>query len=349
MKINNQVITKGALIMNTSCKEIRLDNAPVIEMKAGGYLAIVAPTVGSNVARLRDCKNKLEILRYNKKKPITKLTANPCTYGMPTLYLPNRLKNGVLKVSDTTYQFPVNEGRFQNFIHGFLHTRNYEVVETKTEDDKAILKTRYVYDEKDLFFEYYPVKFQSDIEFILDKDGLHYSFTLTNQSDRQMPYGVCNHTSFAAPHSSKSKAKNIRLKLPAVKRLPVDFRQLPTPPYKKELSAYDENYVNGTAHMIKFPINNDMYEIDTMEVDGKQFHGALITDTATGKRICYEVDDAFKFFIVWNDRGTKDYYCPEPMSWMIDAPNLDLPAEETGYIELAPGESKTVTERIYTL
>ena len=335
--------------MNTSCKEIRLDGADVVEMKAGGYLAIIAPSVGSNVARLRDCKNKMEILRYNKEKPLRKLAANPCTYGMPTLYLPNRLKDGVLKVSDATYQFPVNEGRFQNHLHGFLHSRSYEVIETKVDGDKAIAKTRYVYDDKDPFFEYYPVKFQSDLEFVLDEEGLHYTFTLTNQSNKQMPYGICNHTSFQAPHNKKSKAKNIRLRLPAVKRLPVNFRQLPIPPYKKELSAYDENYVNGTAHMIKFPINNDMYEIEEMDVDGKPFHGAVITDTDTGNRICYEVDEAFKFFIVWNDRGTKDYYCPEPMSWMIDAPNLDLPAEETGYVELAPGESKTVNEHIYTI
>lgn len=335
--------------MKTSCKEIQLDGAPVIEMKAGGYLAIIAPTVGSNVARLRDCNNKIEILRYHKKKPITKLTANPCTYGMPTLYLPNRLSHGVLKVSDATYQFPVNEGMFQNFIHGFLHTRNYEVVEAKVDGDKAIVKTCYEYNDKDLFFEYYPVSFKSELEFVLDEEGLHYSFTLTNTSDKQMPYGVCNHTSFAAPNVKGSNPRDIRLKLPVVKRLPVNFRQLPIPPYKKELSAYDENYANGTAHMIKFPINNDMYEIDSMDVDGKAFHGALITDAATGKRICYEVDETFKFFIVWNDRGTKDYYCPEPMSWMIDAPNLDLPAEETGYVELNPGQSKTVTERIYTL
>lgn len=334
--------------MNTSCKEIRIDGIPVVEMKAGGYLAIIAPTVGSNVARLRDCKNKIEILRYHKKTPLKKLTANPCTYGMPTLYLPNRLKNGVLRVSDATYQFPVNEGRFQNHLHGFLHTRNYTIEEMKTEGDKAIVKTRYIYDDKDPFFEYYPVKFQSDLEFVLDEEGLHYTFTLTNQSDKQMPFGICNHTSFQSPHTKQSKGRDIRLQLPAVKRCVINFRQLPVEPYKKELSAYDEQYVNGTAHVIKVPINNDMYEIDSMDFNGKPFHGAIVTDSVTGKKICYEVDDTFKFFIVWNDRGTKDYYCPEPMSWMIDAPNLDLPAEETGYLELAPGEAKTVEEHIYT-
>ena len=91
-----------------------------------------------------------------------------------------------------------------------------------------------------------------------------------------------------------------------------------------------------------------MYVMKTGELDGKPFYGAIMTDKATGKRICYEVDETFKLFIVWNDRGTKDYYCPEPMSWMIDAPNLDLPADVTGYIELAPNESKTVSEHIFT-
>lgn len=333
--------------MNTSCKEIQLDGAPVIEMKAGGYYAIIAPTVGSNIARLRDCRKKIEILRYHKKSPMKKLVANPCTYGLPTLYLPNRLNHGVLRVSDATYQFPVNEGRFQNHIHGFLHTRNYSVVEAKTEGEKAIVKTRYVYDEKDLFFDIYPVKFQSDLEFVLDEEGMHYSFTLTNLSDKQMPYGVCNHSSFQAPFVKGGKGKDIRIQIPAVKRCIVNERRLPTGEVK-ELTAYDEKYVKGTQLVNKVPIDNDMYLVETGELDGKPFYGAIMTDRVTGKRICYEVDEAFKFFIVWNDRGTKDYYCPEPMTWMIDAPNLDLPPEVTGYVELAPNESKTVKEHIFT-
>ncbi|MGN0154225.1 MAG: aldose 1-epimerase [Lachnospiraceae bacterium] len=333
--------------MKTSCKEIQLNGAPVIEMKAGGYLAIIAPTVGSNIARLRDCRNKMELLRYHKEAPIKKLTASPEVYGLPTLYIPNRLNKGTLKVSDAVYQLPVNESRFQNYIHGFLHKRNHTVVELKTDGDKAVARTQYIYDEKDLFFEYFPVKFQADYEFILDEDGMHYSFTMTNLSDKQMPYGVCNHAAFRAPFTKKGKGKDIRLQIPAVKRCILNDRQLPTGEVR-ELSAYDEQYVKGIKHVIKSPINNDMYTVTTGELDGKPFYGAIMTDSISGKRICYEVDETFKFFIVWNDRGTKDYFCPEPMSWMIDAPNLDLPAEETGYIELAPNESKTVKEHIFT-
>ena len=334
--------------MKTSCRQIQLNGAPVIEMKAGGYLAIIVPTVGSNIARLRDCNNKIEILRYHKEKPIEKLTNSPEVYGLPTLYIPNRLNHGRLRVSDATYQFPVNEGRFQNYIHGFLHKRNHSVVEMKVEDNKAIAKTQYIYDEKDLYFEYFPVKFQADYEFILDENGMRYNFTLTNLSDKQMPYGVCNHSAFKAPFIKGAKGKDIHIQLPALKRCMINERRLPTGELR-DLSAYDEKYVNGTMQVNKVPIDNDMYLMGTGKLDGKDFYGAVMTDAASGKRVCYEVDETFKFFIVWNDRGTKDYYCPEPMTWMIDAPNLDLPAEETGYIELAPGESKTVWEHIYTI
>lgn len=333
--------------MKTSCKEIILDKTPVIEMRAGGYLAIIAPSVGCNVARLRNCEEKIEILRYHKEHPIKKLTASPEVYGLPTLYLPNRLKYGILQVSDATYQLPANEGRFQNYIHGFLHKRPYTITTATTNGEKAIVKGEYTYDENDEFFQYFPVTFRSCLEFELDKDGLHYSFTLTNLSDKQMPYGVCNHVAFKTPFIHGHKGTDVRIKIPATERLIINERRLSTGEFKKP-SAYDERYIKGTQKIHKQYIDNDMYRIEPMDVDGKPFYGVVMTDVPSQKRICYEVDKAFPFFIVWNDKGTKDYYCPEPMSWMIDAPNLDLPADVSGYVELAPNESKTVKEHIYT-
>ena len=52
--------------------------------------------------------------------------------------------------------------------------------------------------------------------------------------------------------------------------------------------------------------------------------------------------------MIWNDHGDKGYFCPEPMTWIIDAPNQHIPVDESGYRELAPGESHTLTETIYT-
>jgi hypothetical protein len=43
------------------------------------------------------------------------------------------------------------------------------------------------------------------------------------------------------------------------------------------------------------------------------------------------------------------YLCPEPMSSMIDAPNLDLPPGLSGYRELEPNESAVFKQRFFTI
>ncbi len=96
-------------------------------------------------------------------------------------------------------------------------------------------------------------------------------------------------------------------------------------------------------------IDNDMYTAEMGELDGKPFYGVVVTDKVSGKRICYEVSDVMKFWIMWNYNGDKGFFCPEPMSWLIDAPNLDADPAVTGYVELAPGESKTLKERIFCM
>ena len=333
--------------MKTTSKEVIFQGVPVISMTAGGYEALIAPTVGSNIIKLQQHTKKIDFFRYDKKHTMRKLIANPEIYGFPTLYLPNRLNRGTLRTSDALYHFPINEPFYQNHLHGFLHKRKHTVIETSVKENMAIAKTRYIYDENDAFFPYFPLSFQADFTFQLDEQGMHYTFTLTNLSNRQMPFGVCNHTAFKAPFVKGGSQRTIRIQLPVVKRCMFNERELPTGELR-DLLPSDRQYLTSDKHAVKAPIDNEMYSIDTLTVDGKPFHGAIMTDLATNSRIFYEVDENFSFFVVWNDHGRKGYFCPEPMTWMVDAPNLDLPEEVTGYRELAPGESKTVTEHIYT-
>jgi aldose 1-epimerase len=114
------------------------------------------------------------------------------------------------------------------------------------------------------------------------------------------------------------------------------------------LDNHDKQYQTGSMIPVKHKLDNDVYNMDTDEVDGRPFRGAIATDIATGKKIFYEVDDNFKFWVLWNDGGEKGFFCPEPMTWMINAPNLPLSFAESGYLELAPGQSKTVYEHIYS-
>ncbi|MBQ8297774.1 MAG: aldose 1-epimerase, partial [Ruminococcus sp.] len=95
-------------------------------------------------------------------------------------------------------------------------------------------------------------------------------------------------------------------------------------------------------------ISNDMYTAEHTYIDHEKFYGIIAEDIETGKKICYEVSDNYKFWIIWNDRGYNGYFCPEPMTAMIDAPNLSLPDEVTGYCEVKPGDTYTAHQHFFT-
>ncbi len=319
-----------------------------VELAAGGYYAVVAPQIGTNVLRLRDNEKGIEVFRYKDETTIADIMNSTEVWGLPTLYLPNRFDGGLLKTSDGEYHFPVNESKFGNHIHGFLQKRAHKIVALAAEDGKAYVTTEFVYDESDFFFTCFPVKFTARITIELSENGMKHTISLTNNSDRMLPVSIATHTTINAPFVDGGKLENMRLQVPAVKRIIFDKRRwLPTGE-QRDLDKNDKKYLEGTKCPVLRDICNDMFTAGTVKLDGEDFRGCVITDTESGKRICYETDDKYKFWIIWNDKGFKKYFCPEPMTAQVNAPNLDMPAEESGYTEIAGGETYTVSQRFFT-
>ena len=91
-----------------------------VKLCAGGYEAWVANELGANVIRLRDNVNGLEFFRYSDDNTADTIRQSSEVWGFPTLYLPNRFADGILKTSDAVYHLPVNEpAPYNNHIHGF--------------------------------------------------------------------------------------------------------------------------------------------------------------------------------------------------------------------------------------
>lgn len=331
--------------MSFSAKNYDFKGETCIELIAGDFRALIAPFNGSNVMKLENTALDIDILRNDLSLSPTELKAAAEVYGMPTLYLPNRLSHGNLKTSDAMYHFPCNDP-LGNHLHGFLHKRCHTIDDMYVEGESAVAKTSYVYDENDEFFETFPVSFKAEFVFTLTADGLDYSFTLTNLSKVQMPYGVCNHIAFKAPFTNGGSGANVRLQVPIGDKWELSDTCIPTEK-TLPLTRYDMMYKEGDMVPVLQDIDNDLYTAEMNELDGKPFYGVIVTDKVTGVRVCYEVCDVMKYWIMWNDHGMKEFFCPEPMSWNIDAPNLSGDPAVTGYTELAPGESKTVTERIF--
>ncbi|MDF2959449.1 MAG: Aldose 1-epimerase [Paenibacillus sp.] len=84
-----------------------------------------------------------------------------------------------------------------------------------------------------------------------------------------------------------------------------------------------------------------------MERNGKGFYGAELIDTARNISLVYEVDPEFAHWTLWNDDGQSGFICPEPQTRAINAPNVLLPDEVTGFQFLTPGGVWTASCRIY--
>ena len=321
--------------------------AKAVELIAGGYRAVVLPGLGSNVARLRDEKRDIEVFRYNSGVSVAEIMNSPEIWGLPTLYLPNRLEKGLLRTSDALYRFPVNEERFCNHIHGFVHKRAYTVKDMGTQGDTAYVENEYIYDEKDYFYDAFPVKFRITVRIELSDAGMKHIVTLENMSDRMMPVSLATHTTINAPFVDGAKQEDVRLKVPVSEKILFDkTKWLPTGE-RAALDAYDERYNEGRCPVL-CDICNDMYTGSTTVADGKPFHGAVMTDVASGKTIYNEVDEKYRFWIIWNHEGFMNYFCPEPMTAQVNAPNLDMDRELSGYEEIAPGETYTAVQRFFT-
>ena len=333
--------------MDCYAKRISYQGLDCAELAAGGYYALISAQTGSSVLRLRDTVRGIEVFRFSESYTAEDIKAFPEVFGLPTLYLPNRFADGRLKTSDAEYLLPINEPLFHNHIHGFMHKRAHSVDLVRADGETAVVKTSFVYDESDEMFAVFPVEFKAEFTFTLSAQGLEYSLTMTNLSDVQMPVSIATHTAIKAPFLDGAEKSDMRLHIPVGERCEINERWLPTEKLLP-LSSDDNEYNSGAKLPITRVICNEMFTAVQGKTEDMPLYGFTVTDKASGCKIINEVSPEYKFWIVWNNDGNGDFFCPEPMTAMIDAPNLGLPAEVSGYNELSPNESYTVWQKFYT-
>ena len=333
--------------MNTTEKK-EYKGTNVVEMKAGGYTAVIAYELGSNVMRLHDDKNGIEFFRFKEENTAEVTKNSPEVWGLPSLYLPNRFADGILKTSDGVYHLPVNEkAPFNNHIHGFLQKRVHTLVEHYADDNCAVVKTKYRFDDEDEFFQYLPIRFTAEFTFTLSACGLEHKVKFTNLSDKMMPMSFATHTALNAPFVDGGDPENIRLFVPVQKRCRLNSRCLPDGE-PVDLEGTDFEYLNEGRKAVLQNVDNEMYVTGSQKLNGQDFHGVIAKDIELNKGIGYEVSEEYKFWIIWNDKGFNGYFCPEPMTAMIDAPNLEMPCD-TGYREIKPQQSYEAYQRFFTI
>lgn len=258
----------------------------------------------------------------------------PNVYGTPLLFPPNRIRGGQFTFEGRRYEFPINEPERGNSIHGVMSQTAMDVVEQS--ESSVLLCWEATPESPYLAF---PHGFAITVGWNLQADGLHHTVTVTNLSPDRMPVGLGFHTALNASFIPGDTApEHYRIRLSATEEIPYDKESI-IPTGERLTSSPLLTLLNGEGYQPQ----GEYMSRHLLRGPG----GAELIHLPTGRRICYDVSDELRYWVLWNGGGTQGFVCPEPQTWMIDAPNQSQHLEESGFRTLESGASLTVKTHLY--
>ena len=137
--------------------------------------------------------------------------------GAPLLPWPNRLQDGVYQFMGRSLQTAITEPSRHNAIHGLTRWLNWDGHQPSSNRVEMSLLLHPQ--------EGYPFTLSLAIEYLLTDDGLSIRTTATNMGDTALPYGAGQHPYLTV---GTERIDDATLRIPALLRLEVDERQIPT-------------------------------------------------------------------------------------------------------------------------
>ncbi|WP_438433241.1 aldose 1-epimerase [Gorillibacterium sp. sgz500922] len=309
-------------------------------LKAGRYEAALLPQIGGNLIAFRDTEQNFRFLREPDDMEVFR--ANPGVHGIPVLFPPNRYEDGKFPWNGRILNFPVNEEKTGNHLHGFLHTAAWNVDQMGVNGEESFVVVSVKVDEHHPAFQYLPFTFVFQLRYTLHPElGLSQHVLIRNLGSETMPCLLAFHTAVNAPFAPGSTAEDCRVKVTIGERWELNDRMLPTGRFQ-ELDA-NERKLQDEGVSPYFAAMDNHY---TAKPQGGRNRMEL-TDTRTGLTLVYDAGTAYKQWMIWNNGACGSFFCPEPQMNLVNAPNVALPADEIGLFGLAPGELFEETSRIY--
>ncbi len=311
--------------------QIDFQGMALLRLRAAPYEAWVAPSMGGNVIRLYHGGLGMEVLRVPPSPSI--LRNSPNVFGAPPLFPPNRIRGGSFSFDGQAYRFPVNEPERGNSLHGALSATAMRVEAMGESAYSEEITLSYEAGEPYSYMNF-PHVFSYRVAYGLSPEGLTQTVRFRNLGSSRMPFGFGLHTAFAIP---RERGENYRVCVPVETQWRMDpATALPT----------GETAVGTEEH---FLLNDEGVPPLSHPVSGfyRRLPGPVrIRDIVRGAEIRYDVDDGFRFWMLWNAGAERNFICVEPMTWMVDAPNLSLPWAESGMDAIARGETKSLMTRL---
>lgn len=317
--------------------EERWDDELTLRFRAGGYEAVIIPGVGAQIIEFRDLEKQLDLVRTPNRADLTGFKARPQVYGIPFLFPPNRIEDGKFPVEGRVLQFPVNSPTGNNHLHGFLRIKPWQVIKAVAEGEAVTIELAFEGDSGDDDYTAYINQFHFSMIYKLSQAGLEQRLQITNRGKETLPVGIGFHTAFKVPFHPESKPEDYRLRASIGRKWELDDRGLATGKLM-ELTPEEQLYRTEGVKPQGTPISIHT-TAEPLMLGKEAFHGAIIDDLAQKLRLIYRVGPQYKHWVIWNDAGDQQFICPEPQSWVINAPHVRLDPDLTGYRELKPGET----------
>ena len=297
-------------------------------IKSGDFVAGFSPAMGGGCYSLRSESGDIDILRH-PETDMGEIWDNPFLYGNPILFPPNRIRGGSFRFEGREYNFPINEASTGCHIHGSLYRTRF-AVDASGEDN---ISFRFSADKGE--YPGFPHSFEIIRSYRLEGYALCEKLSVTNRSERNMPFMLAYHTTFRLPFASGSERENIRLYMPVVCEHLRDAKFLPTCEYlyndEKILALNGDGFVPcGRSVSAFYRAKNDPIRL---------------YDEACGVGIRYSSDKAFGYRMLW--KGSDDgFIVTEPQTCAIDCFHIDQNPGDSGLLVIGPGETETFSSKI---
>ena len=318
-----------------------------VRLENGALEAVAVPGWGGNLIALREAERGVQILR--EPSSAAEYGAKPALFGIPVLFPPNRIADGVFHWGGRTYRWPLTEPERCNHIHGFLHTRPWQLAWAEAAGGEAALEMRFDAREHPDVLAVYPHPFVVSITYILRGDALAQRAVVSNEGGEPMPWGLGYHTTFRFPFRAGDALENCRLRVSIDKQWELDERLLPT---GRQFEPADRRAWQTGFTPAGRALDDAFSGAPAEGADGADGWGAaVLEDSGCGLAAVYRCAPGYRHWVVYNADSRQGFVCPEPYTWITNAPNLDLPADATGFAVLAPGgravlESEIAVRRI---
>ncbi|THF84140.1 aldose 1-epimerase [Cohnella fermenti] len=316
-----------------------------IWLQAGPYEAAVLPRIGANLIAFRDTDRGYSFLREPGEAEMDAFRGNPGVHGIPVLFPPNRYDAGKFPWEGTTYQLPVNETARGNHLHGFAHTTPWKVERFGADEAASRVALTLSVSEGHEVYAHYPFDFTLTLEYTLSEEGLLQRVSVRNDGPKRLPCLLAFHTAINAPFARGSETADVAFKLTIGDRWEMgpDDRMLPTGRFQPLSDGEVKMREGGQSPFFESMDNH--YTAKTQ--NGRNY--MELTDSRAGAKLVYDVGTAYRMWMIWNNGARGGFFCPEPQINLVNAPNVDLPAEDIGLIGLEQGELWEETSRLYVI